>query len=825
MLWHAGLLILLVGEAILLLAKQASLAVWLIAYGLLFLLSMKVYTFSPAFLTFNALFFIFLCFNLYGPFRRRMFTKRIFSTLHKALPKLSKTEAEALNAGTVSWEGDIFRGSPDLQALLALPTVQLSVEEKAFLEGPVNQLCRMIDDWDITHVRQDMSSELWKFIKENKFFGMIIPKSYGGLGFSATAQKSILIKIYGRSITVATTISVPNSLGPAELLLKYGTDEQKNYYLPRLADGREIPCFALTGPQAGSDAASIPDKGVVCYQGEGEKRVLGIRLSWDKRYITLCPVATVIGLAFRLFDPDHLLGKKKDLGISCALIPADTKGVSKGRRHFPLNTAFLNGPTKGKDVFIPLNYLIGGAEMAGKGWRMLMECLSAGRAISLPSSAGGGAEAAVLATTAYVRLRKQFNQSIAKFEGIQAPLTRIAANAYIINAGLDFAAAAIDHGARPAVAGAILKYHCTERARQISLDAMDIHGGKGICLGPNNYLGRPYQNAPISITVEGANILTRSLIIFGQGAIRCHPFLKEEMDSIQAKDEKAFDRLFYAHVRWFMAHFVKSLIFSLTKGHYIKVPKSRVGPYYQALYQYSSYLAALSDLSFLLLGAQLKRKESLSGRLGDILSYLYLLSAVLKRFHQDGEPLEDLPLVEWCCEHLLYECTLAIEGLIDNFPVLWARFLLKPFAKRRRPPSDYLTKKVAQLLVEPNATRARLTASVFTEALENCPLGRMEAVFDKLCAFEELDKKIDRFVKEGKLSSLSHLERIKEAQNLNLLDAEQAAALKDLEEARQAVIAVDDFSEEELSRAQTLQQPLKKSYQVKQSKAMNETLS
>ncbi|WP_193786629.1 MULTISPECIES: acyl-CoA dehydrogenase [Legionella] len=790
--------------ALVLFSRQASIVVWAISYAV-FALLVERYA-SPGILAQIFLWALFAVLVLCSikPLRRNLLSRHLFPIISKSMPAMSATEREALEAGTVSWEGDLFSGAPDFNVLLNAPVVKLTPDEQAFIDGPVNELCRMIDDWDITHVRTDMPPEMWQFLKEKGFFGMIIPKEYGGHDFSATAQMSILAKLYGRSVTVGSTVSVPNSLGPGELLLKYGTKEQKDYYLPRLADGREIPCFALTGPNAGSDAASIPDKGVVCRQTVNGQAVLGIRLNWNKRYITLCPVATVIGLAFRLFDPDNLLGKGNDVGISCALIPANTPGVIKGRRHFPLNTAFLNGPTQGKDVFIPMDYLIGGADMAGHGWRMLMECLSAGRAISLPSSSAGGSQAGALASGAYARVRKQFNQAIANFEGIEEPLARIAANTYMIDAGLTMTAAAIDHGAKPSVAGAILKFHSTERARQLVMDAMDIHGGKGICLGPNNYLGRGYQNAPIGITVEGANILTRNLIIFGQGAIRCHPYVFKELESVREKNLNHFDDAFWGHAGFVFANLTKSFIFAFTDGHFTGTPTSAAKRYYQLIHRYSTNLAFLADFSMAVLGGELKRKEMISARLGDVLSKLYLTSAVLKRFHDDGEPLADLPLVEWCCQQLMHECELAIRGVIANFPSRWARVVLKlflqPFGSQRPEPSDQLSKKLAHILTEPNDTRKRLTRFVFSEPLANCPLGRLEETFHKLYAVEELEKKVSRAVKKGQLQSLTLLEQIDEAEQAGILDAKQAQQLKDAEYARQEVIAVDDFADEELRR-------------------------
>lgn len=785
-----------------LLSRQASIIVWTISYGIVALLIERFA--SPGYFATFLLWLGFAGFLFASiiPLRRHLISKRLFGLISKSMPSMSATEREALEAGTVSWEGDLFSGAPDFEKLLNAPVIQLTADEQAFINGPLNELCRMIDDWDITHVRTDMPPHIWQFIKDNGFFGMIIPKEYGGHDFSATAQSMILARLYGRSITVATTVSVPNSLGPAELLLKYGTKEQKDYYLPRLADGRDIPCFALTGPNAGSDAASIPDVGIVCRQSFNGQDVLGLRLTWNKRYITLCPVATVIGLAFRMYDPENLLGKGTNVGISCALIPSDTPGVIKGRRHYPLNTAFLNGPTQGKDVFIPMDYLIGGAAMAGCGWQMLMECLSAGRAISLPSSAMGGSQASALATGAYARVRKQFNTAIANFEGIEEPMARIAANTYMIDAGLTMTAAAIDQGAKPSVAGAILKYHTTERARQVIMDAMDVHGGKGICLGPRNYLGRGYQSSPISITVEGANILTRSLIIFGQGAIRCHPFVFAEMEAVRQQNLKAFDKAFWGHAGFILANLSKSLIFALTDAHFSSTPKSLVKRYYQLVHRYSTNLAFLSDFSMVTMGGELKRKEKISARLGDILSNLYLVSAVLKRFHDEGEPAADLPVVQWCCDQLFHEIELAFHGVISNFPGRGARIILKlflqPFGSQRTKPSDKLGQQVARILSEPGETRGRITRFVFVEPLENCPLGRLEEAFKKITKVADLEKKVSLAVKEGKLHGLTLLELIDEAEKTAILDAKEAKQLREAEQARQEIIAVDDFSDEEL---------------------------
>lgn len=788
-----------------LLYKQASAAVWAISTLFFSLLLFKFYDPGILLSSVSVLFLSLFILLSIKPLRRLVFSRYIMKAVEKALPNMSSTEREALEAGTVSWEGELFTGKPDFKRLRSAPVVSLSPEEQAFIDGPVDELCRMINDWDITHNLADMPQDMWQFIRKNGFLGMIIPKKFGGLEFSATAQMIILSRLYGRSITVATTVGVPNSLGPAELLLKYGTEEQKNYYLPRLADGREIPCFALTGPNAGSDAASIPDTGIVCQGSFKGETVLGVRLNFDKRYITLAPIATVVGLAFRLLDPDGLLGQKQDIGISCALIPADTEGMRKGRRHFPLNTAFLNGPIHGKDVFIPMDYLIGGAEMAGKGWRMLMNCLSAGRAISLPSSANGGAQFAAMATGAYAAVRRQFNQPIARFEGIEEALARITGYTYIIDASLRMTAAAIDHGAKPAVAGAILKYHCTEMGRLVAIDAMDVHGGKGICLGPKNYIGRGYQGMPIGITVEGANILTRSLIIYGQGAIRCHPYVFKEMETVRNHDLKGFDEAFFAHTGFVFSNLFKSVLFSFTDARGTKTPASSVSRYYQLVHRYSTNLAFVSDYCMAVMGSSLKRKEKISARLGDMLSTLYLISAVLKRFHEDHEPEADLPVVDWACQKLLFDCEEAMTAVITNIKPAWARGLLKlivqPFGRRRQMPLDDLGHQLATILSTPNESRDRLTAMMFKEDVEHCPAGKLERLFYDLHALADVEKTLVKAAKEGRLSSLTFAGQIEEARRMELISAEEANKLADAEKLRQEIIAVDDFSSEALSHA------------------------
>lgn len=785
-----------------LISKKSSVYIWLVSYAIFGALLFK-YNFTTVVVNvFISSILILLVLLVIKPLRKLLVSGVVFKIISKFAPKMSATEREALEAGTVSWEAELFQGEPNFANLFAAKPGKISTREQKFLDGPVNELCRMLDDWEVTHKNIDLPKEAWDYIKNNGFLGMIIPKRYGGLEFSTTAQMMVLVKLYSCSITAATTVSVPNSLGPAELLLNYGTEEQKNYYLPRLAKGEEIPCFALTGPNAGSDAASIPDTGIVCYKTINGEQVLGMSLTWDKRYITLCPVATIIGLAFRLFDPDNILGKGADLGISCALIPADTEGVIRGRRHFPLNSAFMNGPTQGKDVFVPLDYLIGGKEMAGHGWRMLMECLSAGRAISLPSGACGAAKAAALASGAYARIRTQFHQSIANFEGIEEPLARITGNTYIVNALLTRIAAFIDEGEKPPVASAIVKYHTTELARQIACDAMDIHGGKGICLGPNNYLGRNFESCPISITVEGANILSRSLIIFGQGVIRCHPYIFDEMEALRDKDLNRFDKAFCGHFRFAMANFLNSTIYAVTDGRVLIYKNDKLGRFYQLVRMYSGILASFSDLAMMLLGGELKRKEKLSSRFGDILSYLYQVSAVLKRFDEDGRPEEDFPVVKWCAEQLFFKCEDALYEIIVNFPIRIMRPIFRciyiPYGRIRKKPSDNLGKQLAKIISMPTKTRERLTKNIFAEDIDVCPIGRVEAAFKKVLQVQDLEKKIHRAMKDGSIVSLTFLAQIEEAKAIKLINDKEYRLLVDAEEARQKVIAVDSFTMQDL---------------------------
>ncbi len=674
----------------------------------------------------------------------------------------------------------------------------MTAEEQAFIDGPVAEACRMANDFEITHERADIPPELWEFLKEHRFFAMIIKKQYGGLEFSAYAQAQVLQKLAGVSSIVAITVGVPNSLGPGELLQHYGTEAQKDHYLPRLARGQEVPCFALTSPEAGSDAGSIPDTGIVCYGNWQGEQVVGMRLTWNKRYITLAPVATVLGLAFKLYDPDHLLGDKDDVGITCALIPTDTDGVKIGRRHFPLNVPFQNGPTQGENIFVPLDYIIGGAKMAGQGWRMLMECLSVGRGITLPSNSTGGLKSIALGIGAYAHIRRQFKISIGKMEGIEEPLARIAGNAYVMDAAATLITSGIMQGEKPAVLSAIVKYHCTHRGQRSVMDAMDIAGGKGICLGPSNFLARSYQGAPIAITVEGANILTRSMIIFGQGAIRCHPYVLEEMAAAQDNDVSRFDRSLVGHIGHVGSNTVRSFWLGLTNGLLSRAPvNDKTRRYYQQLNRLSANLALLADVSMAVLGGSLKRRERISARLGDILSQLYLASATLKRYEDEGRQKADLPLVHWGVQDSLHQAEQALDDLLRNFPnravAGLLTFIIFPLGLRCAAPSDRLDHEVAKILQTPSETRSRLGRGQYLVASEHNPVGLLEeALLDIIAAepiYQRLSKASDKPLPFMRLDQLAEQALIE-----GQITAEEADILTKAEASRLRSINVDDFA-------------------------------
>ncbi|ANQ83550.1 acyl-CoA dehydrogenase [Azoarcus olearius] len=741
---------------------------------------------------------------LVAPLRRRVVTAPVFAAFRRALPAMSQTERDALEAGTVWWEGELFRGDPDWRRFAGFPWPRLSAAEQAFLDDDTEALCRLVKDWDTTRL-QDMPAPVWQFIKERGFLGLIIPAEYGGKGFSAYAHSQVITKLSTRSSAPAVTVMVPNSLGPAELLLHYGTPAQKLHYLPRLAQGLEIPAFALTSPWAGSDAASIPDAGVVCTGQWQGREVLGMRVSFDKRYITLAPVCTVFGLAFRLYDPDHLLGDTVDLGITCALVPREHPGVEIGRRHVPLNAVWMNGPIRGKDVFMPLDFIIGGPQMAGQGWRMLMECLAAGRSISLPGSNAGMQQLTARAVGAYARVRHQFKTAIGRFEGVEEALTRIGANTYLSDAARVMTAGAIDLGEKPAVVSAIVKYHVTERARQTVNDGMDVIGGKGICLGPQNFLGRAYQQVPVGITVEGANILTRSLILFGQGAIRCHPHVLDEMHAAGRGDLTAFDRAFWGHIGYTLGNAARALVTGLTGSHVVAVPID-VAPetrrYYQQLTRFSAAFAFIADISMGTMGGALKRKEKLSARLGDILSLLYLATAVLKRYEAEGRQAEDAPLMHWAIWDCMFRAQNAFEGVIANFPnpvlATLLRRLVFPLGRPYVVPSDALGHAVADRLIAPSATRDRLTAAVHLPADLDEPLGALEAALAATIAAEPVEAKVKAAQREGRFAPgalvAGGVDALwARAHTDGIIDAAEFALLQRRAELRDKVIRVDDF--------------------------------
>lgn len=738
--------------------------------------------------------------------RRNIVSSLALRVFRKLLPKISQTEQEALDAGTVWWEGELFSGKPDWNKLLAYPKPTLSAEEQAFLDGPVEQLCAMLDEWHITHERHDLPPEVWQFIRENRFFSLIIPREYGGLGFSALAHSEIVMKISSRSNTAAVTVMVPNSLGPAELLLHYGTEEQKNYYLPRLANGTEIPCFALTGPEAGSDAGSIPDTGIVCRaEFNGQPDVLGIRINWEKRYITLGPVATLLGLAFRLHDPDGLLGGEKDIGITLALIPTNTPGITIGRRHFPLNGVFQNGPNSGKDVFIPMDWIIGGQNKMGQGWRMLMNSLSVGRSISLPATGVGAAKLSAWSSGAYGRVRVQFRLPVGYFEGVEEALARIAGNTYMMDAARVMTAGAVDQGEEPSVISAIVKYHLTERSRQAINDAMDIHGGKGICLGPSNYLARTYQQTPVGITVEGANILTRNMIIFGQGAIRAHPFTLREINATWDENRKRslqeFDAALTGHIIFALRNALCSLAFGISQRLIKTIPENAASEtldYYRQLTRFSTSFALLSDVAMLKLGGSLKRRERLSARLGDVLSQLYLCSATLKRFEDDGRPAADLPFLHWSMQDALYRTQQAFHEFLLNFPAgkvtRWLlRLMVFPRGLRCQPPSDVLSHQVARLILAPGEARDRLTAGMYLPTAKNDPLALLQEAMTCAIACEPVEARLRQAVKDKTLTAHED-EQVNQALTQGIISEGEAALLAQMKTLRRRVIMVDDFS-------------------------------
>ena len=741
--------------------------------------------------------------------RQDWITRPAMDFMRKLLPEISATERAALDAGTVWWDGELFSGRPNWSRLSAMPAPSLSEEEQAFLDGPVNEFCEMLDEWRITHIDQDLPPEAWAFLKQHKFFGLIIPRRYGGLEFSAFAHSQILARVASSpgGGTAGSIVAVPNSLGPAELLLHYGTDEQKDHYLPRLAVGDEIPCFGLTSPWAGSDAGSIPDRGVVCKGNWKGKEVLGMRLSFDKRYITLAPIATVVGLAFKLYDPDRLLGDEESLGITCALIPRDTPGLEIGKRHLPVNNPFMNGPVRGHDIFVPLDFIIGGPAMAGQGWRMLMECLAVGRSISLPSNATGNALMSTATTGAYARVRRQFGIPVGQFEGVQEALAEIGGLTYAADSTRRFTAHAVDLGEKPSVPSAIAKMHCTEMAQRVLKLAMDVHAGKGVMLGPGNWIARAFQGSPVAITVEGANILTRNMMIFGQGAIRCHPYVLQELAALDNDDPAAaleqFDRALFGHLGHGLSVAARSLVLGLSFAHLAGSPSQ--GParrHYQRIARYSANLALLTDAAMALLGGSLKFRERLSARLGDLLSAIYIASATIKRFEDDGSHPDDVPLLDWVCEQQFAIAETAVDGFLRNLPnrpVAWLlRALTLPLGRHARGADDSTAQAVAETLLEPNPSLERLLQARFVSQRADAPVTRLQAAWLAAIECEPLERRVQKAARDGVVTHPHPIERIAEAVEAGALTREEGERLRACYQQVAEVCAVDEFEDHEL---------------------------
>jgi acyl-CoA dehydrogenase len=793
-------LAIIVAGAVALAYRRAPLTVWTVAAAaLLAVAQLAGGGFAP--LPWLLLGAVAVLFN-FKPLRRRFLSAPLLGWFSRVLPPMSRTEAEAIDAGTVWWDAELFSGCPDWRKLLERPAPVLSERERAFLEGPVEELCRLLDNWQIEQELNDLPPEAWDYIKQKKFFGMIIPREYGGLEFSARAQSEVVMKIASRSVAAAVTVMVPNSLGPGELLLHYGTKAQKDHFLPRLARGEEIPAFGLTGPYAGSDAGSMPDVGVVCREVFEGRETLGFRVNWAKRYITLGPVATILGLAFKAEDPDGLLGAERDLGITCALIPTGTPGVSIGKRHDPA-AAFMNGPNEGKDVFVPMEWIIGGREQVGQGWKMLMDCLSVGRAISLPALGTGAGKLASRATGAYARVRKQFRMPIGRFEGIEEALARIAGTTYRMDAGRCLTAAALDSGEKPSVLSAILKHHNTEGMRIVINDAMDVHAGKGVCRGRSNYLTGVYDTIPVAVTVEGANILTRSMIIFGQGAIRCHPYVLKEMRAAANPDRaaglRAFDDALFRHVGFTVSNMTRALVLGLTGGRAARVPEAAVcTPYLRQLTRLSAGFAFMADVAMLTLGGDLKRREKLSGRFADVLSHLYLASAVIKHHEDSGRLVAEQPFVEWALADSLYRIQQAMLGICENFPVPVAGRLMRrvvmPLGPRLRPPSDRLGARVAQLVQQPGEARDRLSAGLFFELDRADPVGLNELCLRKVIAAEPIEQKLRSALRRG--PTPADFEGVVAAGvEQGIINDIEARTLREAMELTAAVIRVDEFCE------------------------------
>ena len=733
--------------------------------------------------------------------RKQFVSARLFGMVKRRMPPISQTERDAIDAGTVWWDAELFSGNPNWEVLFGAKTPSLTEPEQAFMDGPVEKLCAMTDDWQITHELNDLPDTVWGFIKNNNFFGLNAAKEYGGLAFSAYAQSCIVQKLATRSSTVAVTVMVPNSLGPAELLLHYGTDQQKAYYLPRLAKGEEVPCFGLTNPWAGSDAEGMPDCGVVCKGKYKGKSVLGFRVNWEKRYITLGPVATLLGLAFKAYDPDHLLGSERELGITCALVPTKTKGVSIGSRHLPLNGSFQNGPNWGTDVFIPMQWIIGGQERVGQGWRMLMESLAAGRGISLPAAAAGAAKVSARTSGAYARIREQFGIEIGNFEGIEEVLARIGGLTYLLDSGRILMTTALSLGQKPAVMSAMVKQQCTDLSRKVVNDAMDLHGGKGVCMGPGNYLARIYQQIPIGITVEGANILTRSLIIFGQGSMRCHPYLLKEIQAASMQDEaeglERFDAAMVSHIEHVASNKMRSFGYGLSRGWLATgTGRGLIKKHSRTIEHLSASFAWLADITLFSLGGNLKRKEMLSGRFADVMSNLYLASATLKRFKDNGEPENDAPLADWACQYALYRAQQALDGILRNYPNRTFGKLLRlavfPGGRYLHIPTDNLSRAVSDLLQTPGAARDLLTHDMYIPTDPDDIIAQLESAFELMVETRVLRRRLKKSGHEP-LETQDYADWLKQLVQQKVIAKQESSLLSQTRALVRKVIDVDDF--------------------------------
>lgn len=795
--------LILLGTAMVLAARRASLTLWagsLFGAGLVIVALGGSWLWCLPALALSAL--------TVSSLRMSVLTKPALGLTRKILPKVSQTEQEALDAGTVGWDAELFSGKPNWETFKQTREVELTDEEQAFLDGPTETLCSMLHNFDITHHRKDLPPEVWQYIRDQGFLGMLIGKEHGGLGFSAQAQSMVVSKLGSRSVSAAITVMVPNSLGPGELLTKYGTDAQKSHYLPRLAKGVDIPCFALTGPNSGSDAGSMRDVGIVCERDLNGKKTLGIELTFDKRYITLAPVATLVGLAFRLHDPDQLLGDKTDVGITLALLPHDHPGVNTGRRHFPCRSAFMNGPVTGEKVFITMDQLIGGAEYAGQGWRMLMECLSVGRAISLPAIGTTAVKMTLRNTSAYARIRRQFGLSIGQMEGVAEPLAEMVKRAYVFEAARGATAAMVDDGEKPSVVSGLMKYQATEAMRDSYDNAMDIHGGKAICDGPSNYLFADFGAVPVGITVEGANILTRTLITFAQGALRAHPWLYKEVQAAQSEQgEAAFDEALRGHVSYTLSNLTNGLWHNLTGGRFASAP-SDAGiekRWYQQLHRGSASFAAVADLTVVTLGGDLKRKQMISGRMADALSELYLMGVTLKRFAEDGRLAEDEAVLNASMQDAYARFQSHLDSVIRNFPNPWAKGLMRvvalPFGQTYSPAPDHQNYKLAKQILEPSQWRDRMTRDMYINYDESDLTGVMEAAMLAVTECADIEKRFLKGIREGRYEWRHDQDTIGMAVNQGVITPEEGHKLRRAIDLTEQAIAVDHFDPQELAPA------------------------